>query len=569
MSGNGSYIKSMNGIVSFDSGGTIIEGGDISADVLDCNTINATGDIDCNNLNATLDITSSKTYSGYVYTDFIVNNANTDITVAPPVIFNSTVKASFVPTTNDSLCNKLYVDNITAGSILSLANTFTGTSNTFNNLINTSQIDSITPSNTYNFLTSHTGQLNIGSTASDVTIGSSASNVTIGSSATPVRSAYTPLIGNDLCNKTYVDSIVTLTNIFTGTSNTFNNLIKTSQIDSVTPSSVYNFLTSHTGSINIGSTASDVNIGSSASNVYIGSSASNVTIGSTTTPVRSAYVPLIGSDLCNKTYVDTAVSSVSNLLPTTNVWTGTSNTFNNTIYLGPSTSPQLSISDDSIATNNTALDLGLGDGVVTGSIEIGKDMTTGTVKLNNNFIFFSDSATSTVFFNTLAVDDIFEFLGNLTTGSISMANEITTGSIDIGKRMTTGDIMIGNTTGTTAGALGDIIIGNGANSNNTANNGRVTINKLQIGTGPIMRNVRFGTVAGGSSTNTVNFSPAFPAGQSPYIIGSIQSNDTYVFSVNFSNVTVNSFRYKKVLAASGGTVGVTSPESFDWIAWSN
>ena len=480
MSGNGSYIKSMNGIVSFDSGGTIIEGGDISADVLNCNTINATGDIDCNNLNATLDITSSNAYSGSVYTNFIINNGNTDITVAPPVIFSSTVKASFVPTTNDSLCNKLYVDNITAGSILSLANTFTGTSNTFNNVINTSKIDSITPSNTYNLLSSHTG------------------------------------------------------------------------------------------SLNIGSTASDVNIGSSASNVYIGSSASNVTIGSSATPVRSVYVPLVGSDLCNKTYVDTAVSSVSNLLPTTNVWTGTSNTFNNTIFLGPSTSPQLSISDDSIATNNPALDLGLGDGVVTGSIEIGKDMTTGSVKLNNNFIFFSDSATSTVFFNTLAVDDIFEFLGNLTTGSISMANEITTGSIDIGKRMTTGYIMIGNTTGTTAGALGDIIMGNGANNNNTANNGRVTINKLRIGTSPILRNIRYGSVAGGSTTNTVNFSPAFPSGQVPFIVGNIQSSSTtQVFSLVFSSVGITSFRYTKIQTAGAGGVGGATTEGFYYYAWSD
>jgi hypothetical protein len=561
MSGNGSYIKSMNGIVSFDSGGTIIEGGNITADVIDCNTINATGDIDCNNLNATLDITSSNAYCGSVYTNFIINNGNTDITIAPPVIFSSTVKASFVPTTNDSLCNKLYVDNITAGSILSLTNTFTGTSNTFNNVINTSKIDSITPSNTYNFLTSHTGSLNIGSTASDVTIGSS---------ITPVRSVYVPLVGSDLCNKSYVDSIVTLTNIFTGTSNTFNNLIKTSQINSVTPSSVYNFLTSHTGSINIGSTASDVNIGSSASNVYIGSSASNVTIGSSVTPVRSVYVPLVGSDLCNKTYVDTAVSSVSNLLPTTNIWTGASNTFNNNIYLGPSTSPQLSISDNSIATNNTALALGLGDGIVTGNIEIGKDMTTGSVKLNNNFIFFSDSSTSTVFFNTLAVDDIFEFLGNLTTGSISMANEITTGSIDIGKRMTSGDILIGNTTGTTAGALGDIIMGNGSNSNNSANNGRVTINKLRIGTSPILRNIRYGSVAGTASAGSVNFSPAFPSGQVPFIMGSIQSSaNNRAYSLAFSSVTISSFTYNKYYIASSGGFNAAVTEGFHYYAWSD
>ena len=395
MSGNGSYIKSMNGIVSLDTGGTIIEGGDISADVLNCNTINATGDIDCNNLNATQDITSSKAYSGSVYTDYIINNSNANITVSPPVIFSSTVKASFVPTTNDSLCNKLYVDNITAGSILSLTNTFTGTSNTFNNVINTSKIDSITPSNTYNLLSSHTGQLNIGPTGAT-------GNINIGSATVPVRSSYTPIAANDLCNKTYVDSIVSLTNIFTGTSNTFNNLIKTSQIDSVTPSATYNFLTSHTGSLNIGSTASTVTIGSSASTVTIGSSA---------TPVRSAYAPLTGTDLCNKTYVDTAITSVSNLLPATNVWTGASNTFNNGILLGaPSTVPQLLISDDSISTNSSSGVLGIGDGVITGSIEIGKDMTTGTVKLNNKFLFSNNSTANTLFLNTTGASEIVEFL---------------------------------------------------------------------------------------------------------------------------------------------------------------
>jgi len=562
MSGNGSYIKSMNGIVSFDSGGTIIQGGDISSDVIDCNTINATGDIECNNLNATLDVTSSKAYVGSVYADFILNNGNINTVFIPPVVFNDTVKASFVPTTNDSLCNKLYVDNITAGSILSLTNTFTGTSNTFNNVINTSKIDSITPSNTYNLLSSHTGQLNIGPTGAT-------GNINIGSATVPVRSSYTPIAANDLCNKTYVDSILTLTNIFTGTSNTFNNLIKTSQMDSVTPSSVYNFLITHTGSVNVGSTASDVNIGSSASNVYIGSTASNVTIGGPASPVRSVYVPLVGSDLCNKSYVDTAISSVNNLLPTTNIWTGSSNTFNNQIYIGPSSSPQLSISDNSIATNNSALDLGLGDGIVSGDILIGADMSTGSVKLNNNFIFFSDLATNTVFFNTLAVDDIFEFLGNLTSGSISMANEITTGSIDIGKQMTSGDILIGNTTGTTAGALGNIIMGNGANNNNTDNNGRVTINKLQIGTSPILRNIRYGTVGGGSATNTVNFSPAFPAGQVPKIIGTIRSSAGYCFSLTFSNLTVTSFRYTKNLAANGGLVATAPSEAFDYYAWSD
>ena len=33
MSGNNAYVKSMNGIVSFDSGGTTIEGGNITSGV--------------------------------------------------------------------------------------------------------------------------------------------------------------------------------------------------------------------------------------------------------------------------------------------------------------------------------------------------------------------------------------------------------------------------------------------------------------------------------------------------------------------------------------------------------
>jgi hypothetical protein len=135
--------------------------------------------------------------------------------------------------------------------------------------------------------------------------------------------------------------------------------------------------------------------------------------------------------------------------------------------------------------------------------------------------------------------------------------------------MTTGTVVIGNITGTTAGSLGNIIMGNGANNNNTQNNGRVTINKLQIGTGPIMRNVRFGTVAGGSASAAVNFSPAFPSGQSPYIVGSIQSNKGYVFSVCFSAVSNTSFTYTKNLSANGGIVGTAPSESFDWFAWSN
>ena len=150
-----------------------------------------------------------------------------------------------------------------------------------------------------------------------------------------------------------------------------------------------------------------------------------------------------------------------------------------------------------------------------------------------------------------------------------MANEITTGIIDIGKRMTTGDIMIGNTTGTTSGALGDIIMGNGANNNNSANNGRVTINKLQIGTSPIFRNIRYGVVTNTAQTAVVSFSPAFPSGQVPFIMGSIQASSTgLVYSLVFSSVGISSFRYTKTQTAGSGGVGAVT-EGFHYYAWSD
>ena len=113
-------------------------------------------------------------------------------------------------------------------------------------------------------------------------------------------------------------------------------------------------------------------------------------------------------------------------------------------------------------------------------------------------------------------------------------------------------------------------MGNGANSNNTANNGRVTINKLQIGTGPIFRNVRYGTVSNTAQTAVISFSPAFPSGQVPLIIGNIISSNTgLVFSLVFSSVTVSNFRYTKTQTnGGGGGVGGVS-EGFTYYAWSD
>jgi hypothetical protein len=535
MSGNGSYIKSMNGIVSLDTGGTIIEGGDISSDVVNCNTINAT-----------LDITSSNAYCGSVYTDFIINNGNTDTVFIPPVVFNDTVKASFVPTTNDSLCNKLYVDNITAGSILTLPNTFTGTSNTFNNVINTSKIDSITPSNTYNLLSSHTGQLNIGPTGAT-------GNINIGSATVPVRSSYTPIAANDLCNKTYVDSVVPITtnllpatNIWTGVSNTFNNVVNIGPTGATGPSQLK--LLSNGISTTYGTDTIDFGIGITTGTVNIGRQLGN---GGGSVVLNDNFK--FYNDVPNDTLHFRTINQFDEVEICSNL-TGGSLSIGSGLTNGScNIASSLTSGVLNLASGIISGEINIGEGISTGIINIATFITTGSVNMCGSFIFTVNSIAS-----------------SLVSSTINLFTNITTGRLNIGTSITTGDIFIGNTSGTTAGALGDITMGNGANNNNTANNGRVTINKLRIGTSPILRNIRYGSVAGTASSGSVNFSPAFPSGQVPFMVGTIQSSsNNRAYSLAFSSVTNTSFTYNKYYIASTGGFNAAVTEGFHYYAWSD
>jgi hypothetical protein len=193
-------------------------------------------------------------------------------------------------------------------------------------------------------------------------------------------------------------------------------------------------------------------------------------------------------------------------------------------------------------TNLTVGTLNIGTGITGGTLNLATNITTGTLNIATGVM----------------------------TGILNLGTGITTGMLYIGSDITTGDIFIGNTSGTTAGALGDITMGNGANSNNTAGNGRVIINKLRIGNSPILRNIRYGSVAGTASAGTVNFSPAFPSGQVPFITGSIQSSaNNRAYSLAFSSVTNTSFIYNKYYIASSGGFNAAVTEGFHYYAWSD
>lgn len=527
MSGNGSYIKSMNGIVSFDSGGTSIEGDEINTGIINCTTLNASSDVNTittytnfieNNTSSSITVTGDTTFNNDIYvsnlyplpgigteinfngimraastlyTDFIAPNANTEISFSGDAKFNADV----------------YVNNIypKTGSQITLKNNTSVSGSLTSTSFTTPTIEG-TDTN------SLTKQLKIGQNndlTTSINIGRAAQTI-LGTvfPAIPPRTTFYAVGNDDITNKLYVDSvtagtnILSLTNIFTGASNTFNNFIKTSQIDSVTPSNTYSFLTSHTSTINIGT------------------SSSAITLGSASAPVRTDYVPLANADICNKLYTDTKVSGgVSGLLASTNIWTGASNTFNNAIRcaiapsavtdlcnktyvdsvagslllaatnlwtgasntfenvvkFGPSAGFQISIFPSNIESKNGSDTVGIFNNITTGNIEIGKLMGTngGNINFMNNFKMVLSSGV--LQFRSFAPGDNVALFSNLTNGNITIGGGQTNGDIDIGTgtaRTTSGAINIGNG----AGAIANPIRIGGTGSVTTLNG------KLNVGT---------------------------------------------------------------------------------------
>ena len=207
MSRNGSYAKSMNGIVSFDDGdGTVIEGDGITTGIINCTTLTASSTVNTPTIN----------------TDFIGKKANSYITVLNNTTFNGDIN----------------VDNINAN---------TGTIYLKNNTSITGTL-----ALTSNIQTAYLEGRGIGGVGSPLNIGQSndlTSYVNIGRDAItaggfvfpaiPVRTTYIPTSNYDIVNKLYVDNatagtnILALSNTFTGTTNTFNNTIATNNIQSI------------------------------------------------------------------------------------------------------------------------------------------------------------------------------------------------------------------------------------------------------------------------------------------------------------------------------------------------
>jgi hypothetical protein len=134
---------------------------------------------------------------------------------------------------------------------------------------------------------------------------------------------------------------------------------------------------------------------------------------------------------------------------------------------------------------------------------------------------------------------------------------------------TTRTITIGNTNGTTTNQMGNIKMGNGTNNLTTANNGTVSINKLQVGTGTGFRCVIMGTVGAGLSGLQTHIMTGAPSGMgNPIVFAQIVNvaENNYIYVPNISVTAFDRFTYRKKFY-SGSGIGDASNEPINFVAY--
>lgn len=345
---NNAYMtKSMNGIISYDDGaGGSMEGGvitcntlatpNLSADSLQAYTPGAScqlytdasaSDIHIGNSGITLFVDSgiasvspiycSELHSANVYASTSVNTTflDTPLTTDTPYIFpfvtgaitigsvTAPIIGTRVCTNNNELANKQYVDSIIPSSLLPLTNTWTGTSNTFDNKIVVTSIEApATFTNVSLFPNITTSSINIGAgiTNGQLNLGDnmSAGNINIG--ATSIATGNTTiLIGNDGSGASNSVSLRTLGTLNLGVKATTINIGTTTtagQINIGTALTTGGAITmggvAQTGAINI-RTAGALNMGVVSSAISIGTtSCPSISIGNTSTTSLTLNTPI-------------------------------------------------------------------------------------------------------------------------------------------------------------------------------------------------------------------------------------------------------------------------------------
>jgi hypothetical protein len=496
MSRNGSYAKSMNGIVSFDDGdGTVIEGDGITTGIINCITLNASSTVNSStlnvdfigeNANAYISVLSNTKFNGNVYTDNINANSSSSITLNNNTLITGSLTANTLKTEsidgkdtnsiskqlkigysnanttsvnigraelnilgtiypaipprttfyavgNDDIANKFYVDSVTAGTnILSLSNTFTGTTNTFNNIIQAATIQQL-PS------LANANIFNKINSSSSINIASDSTNTYGGpiyiACGTGVQSASVDILTNPNTSNLYLQAL----NLCSGTGIiTLCSSIKIGldQIFASSNASTKDIFKNTTGKIILGGSG-QIALGS---NLLI---QTNTITANTLTDTQEIFKTTTGDITLGSTgkiNIGDSISVTSKTIGTT-ASTDTISLFNTITTGAINTCTNLVLSNNNYNCSGINDIVRILEKITTGTIYLANGLSTGFLYLcSGSFVFKVNSIASG------AVSSITNLFTNITTGTVNFATGITTGTINIGTTgMTSGSVNIGTT----------------------------------------------------------------------------------------------------------------------------
>jgi hypothetical protein len=444
MSGNGSYIKSMNGIVSFDTNGTTIEGDVITTGTIDSTTIN------CVDLNA-----SASVNTPYIKTDFIFSDTNLGFLSNASTIYNF-----LVPT-------KLASDNSTNSASTAYVTT----------AINNLRTGTITWGGTQNFQ------------GSDITVTTkaAANNSTFAASTAYVTTA----IANVLNGANYsgaqnftgaVLTATTQTNLVNNTTVATTAFANTAVQNLLNDANVWTQAQNFTGAVLTAFTqvASDISTKVATTN-FVSTALTNLKAGTTwtgnqifTSATITATTQAVGnsSNLVATTAFVLANAGSAGLLASNNVWTGTNEFGTITTNTGNFNNSSATTTCRLFQSTTDAV-INIGQNQTSGGLFIGAaptridDITIGSTTCNTTF-----RSTISVYnkINVHVPANTFDLLDNLTLGNLNIANNQTAGVINIGQNKTSGWVLLGSASVPiiikgTASCEKDINLGNSTSTN--------------------------------------------------------------------------------------------------------
>lgn len=525
------YLKSMNGIKVFDDGsGTVIEDDTITVKTIDCETITAgsffTDTFNIEVLNTTsiasltgnLTVDCDLTTNGIIYTDTISSQAGATGTIAIIGDLQAIkLKSDFVEVANNISCLNCSADYLL--NCITLQADYVNVSSLGNISANTL----ISPSGTL------TIDGNIGATGSIETTGT----IYAGCLDTNSITSSSPILN-------FGSSIGITQTVYASEINTtvINSNLSTDNI------SLYGDITTGALSLGAGQTSGILSLGTAldrTGEIQIGATGCNTVIRGPTQITSGKLTANGGIDTSGT--ITTYNLTVNNVIKTA-------------IIQPPSLISQIEFFKDSTLpiffTKFKFENTDITSTAISDTVNLFNNITTGAVNMCSNLIFKASSIASS------GIGDI-----------ISLFNNLTTGTLNIGSAMTKGTILIGNTTGISNNNQGNIIMGNGDNSSNTADNGRVTINKLRIGPDGSSYRCKIigrnqGAGLGGLRTFTIPGAPTTFGTCIVFASINISTSNMYIIMVNPINAT--QFTYYKRGWNGTGFFDATS-ESFNYVAY--